>query len=265
MINKFFKKLKNYLYKNIFNYLKYSFEEFIPNSKSNLQTTNNLIRINIKNLTKNLLQISEYFSPVEISNLDSLSTEQKVEEELKNLFDKFNSDKSSHGYHKLYASIFNEISESPTILEIGIGSIDTSIPSNMGKNGTPGASLRAFSEMYPNSDIYGADIDIEILKDFEQVKTFYLDQNNLKTFDNPVIQNKKFDIIIDDGLHMQSANLNSVFFAIQRLKTPGVLVVEDVSFNALDTWKILTNILEKPYSLQIVKCLNNFAVVLRNF
>ena len=37
------------------------------------------------------------------------------------------------------------------------------------------------------------------------------------------IENKHFDLIIDDGLHMQSANLNTIRFALQKLKLGGLL------------------------------------------
>ena len=36
--------------------------------------------------------------------------------------------------------------------------------------------LKAFSDYFPNSQIYGADVDTEILKDFKNVKTFYINQ-----------------------------------------------------------------------------------------
>ena len=44
---------------------------------------------------------------------------------------------------------------------------------------------------------------------------FYLDQNNIESYNNKIIDQKYFDLIIDDGLHMQSANLNTLFFSLE--------------------------------------------------
>ena len=147
-----------------------------------------------------------------------------------------------------------------TILEIGIGSNNISIPSNMGEKGFPGASLKVFSEIYPHSEIFGADIDKQILKNFKNVKMYYLDQNDLKTYNNDIINEKYFDLIIDDGLHMQSANLNTLIFALERLKPGGVLVIEDITISALNTWHITDGLLKDPYKLSLYKCFDNYAV-----
>ena len=132
----------------------------------------------------------------------------------------------------------------------------------MGKFGKPGASLRAFSQYFPNSEIFGADVDKNILFNFENIKTFYLNQNDIDTFDNKLIENKLFDLIIDDGLHMQSANLNTLRFSLDRLNENGVLVIEDISLSALDTWKIVASILSEPFDLEIVECIDNYVAIL---
>jgi hypothetical protein len=130
----------------------------------------------------------------------------------------------------------------------------------MGKRGVPGASLRAFADLFPDSQIYGADIDKDILFQENNISTFYLDQNQLSTYDNPIIENKKFDLIIDDGVHMQSANLNSLLFSLERLTNNGVLVVEDIPYSALDTWKIVINLIREPFSMRIIKCIDNYVI-----
>ena len=48
----------------------------------------------------------------------------------------------------------------------------------MGINGKPGASLYGWSDFFPNSKIFGADIDINILFRTERIKTYYCDQLN---------------------------------------------------------------------------------------
>ena len=162
----------------------------------------------------------------------------------------------------MYSKILNNLPPNPTILEIGIGTTNKSIPSNMGRDGFPGASLKAFSDYFPNSQIYGADVDTEILKDFKNVKTFYINQNDISTYQNEIIDKKNFDLIIDDGLHMQSANLNTVNFALERLKPGGMLIIEDITSSALNTWFIVEGLLREPYKLSLYECFDNYAVTI---
>ena len=84
------------------------------------------------------------------------------------------------------------------------------VPSNMGPNGRPGASLYGWSEFFFNSDIFGADIDTEILFNTDKIKTFYCDQTNphiIKYMWNEPKLQENFDVIIEDGLHTFNANV----------------------------------------------------------
>ena len=71
--------------------------------------------------------------------------------DLEKLFNKFNSDKINHQYHKIYHSYFNSLKlKSLNILEIGVAD---------------GSSLKAWSEYFKNSKIIGIDIkDINLKK-----------------------------------------------------------------------------------------------------
>ena len=51
----------------------------------------------------------------------------------------------------------------------------------MGKYGKPGASVKAFRDFFSNANIYGADIDKEILFKEHKISTFYVDQTNINT------------------------------------------------------------------------------------
>lgn len=261
-IVKFFNKVNHFIKRRLFKNLKYEFEEFIPNSAGRPKDINSLIKININNLTASLKNVSTFFKSVNIQNINSIDVNKEMCENLEALFNNYGSDKATHGYHILYAKIFEKISDNPTILEIGVGSNNTYYPSNMGIEGFPGASLRVFSNLYPDSEIFGADIDKDILNDFENVKMFYLDQNILDTYNNKIINQKYFDLIIDDGLHMQSANLNTLFFSLGRLKKSGFLIIEDVSISTLNVWYAVNSILKHPYELSIYKCFDNYAVVI---
>ena len=53
-----------------------------------------------------------------------------------------------------------------------MGTNDTNVLSNMGPEGKPLASLRAWRDYFQNANIYGADIDKNILKDEDRIKMF---------------------------------------------------------------------------------------------
>lgn len=78
----------------------------------------------------------------------------------------------------------NEITHQKNILEIGLGTNDPTLVSSMGSGGRPGPSLYAFKQYLPNANIYGADIDKDILFNEERINTCYVDQLDIKTFDN---------------------------------------------------------------------------------
>jgi SAM-dependent methyltransferase len=140
-----------------------------------------------------------------------------------------------HNYTTFYFSIFNKLCEKKLrLFELGLGTNNLNLPSNMGAYGRPGASLYGWQEYFPNSEIFGADIDTDILFNTDKIKTFYCDQTNKdiikKMWDEEVLQ-ENFDIIIDDGLH--SFNANVCFFenTIHKLKPNGYFIIEDIVNN----------------------------------
>jgi len=108
------------------------------------------------------------------------------------------------------------------IFELGIGTNNVNLPSNMGANGRPGASLYGWREFFPNSKIYGADIDRDILFQTDQIHTFYCDQTNehsiTSMWSNEPELSENFDFIIEDGLHEFHANVCFFEKSIHKLK-----------------------------------------------
>ena len=103
---------------------------------------------------------------------------------MKKYFNKYGSDKSStHNYHLIYGSLFKKNNKVKKILEIGLGTDDEKIISNMGRYGKPGASVRAFRDFFKSAQIYGADIDKKILFKEDRINTFYVDQSNIKSLE----------------------------------------------------------------------------------
>jgi hypothetical protein len=167
------------------------------------------------------------------------------------LMDKYGSDKASkpiwsnklpgHNYSKLYFELFNSIRDKHlNIFELGLGTNNPEISSSMGSEGFPSASIMAWEDFFPNSKIYGADIDVDILKDTERTKTFYCDQTKPKIINqmwNHVDLLKPFDIIIEDGLHEFHANITFLENSIHKIRKGGYFIIEDIMIDTLPKWK----------------------------
>src|SRR5437762_434044 len=91
---------------------------------------------------------------------------------------KYGSDKGRlNNYTPVYSALFKDCYDRPLrVFELGLGSNNTALPSNMGPYGAPGASLRGWRELFPHALVYGADIDRGILFQEDRIKTFYCDQ-----------------------------------------------------------------------------------------
>jgi len=156
-----------------------------------------------------------------------------------------NSDKgiARHNYTTVYNALLSDWRQKQIdVFEMGIGTNNTGFAFNMGKNGTPGASLRGWGYYFPNAQIFGADVDRGSLFAEEQIKTYYCDQ-----LDSSAIQNmwneignaKKFDLILDDGLHTYDANISLFVNSIDKLSKNGYYIVEDVKIDDLERWEII--------------------------
>jgi hypothetical protein len=186
--------------------------------------------------------------------------------ELKKLFDQYGSDKgnSNHNYHWLYGAILGTRRAS-ALLEIGLGTNNEDVVSNMTRHGAPGASLRAFRDFLPDAHIYGADIDRAILFQEERVSTFFVDQTDSDSFvELSAAVPDELDLIIDDGLHTPNANLASLVFGLGRLKIDGYFLVEDISRHAVPIWQLVSAaLLPEQYESHVVEAGTQFLFVVR--
>ena len=181
----------------------------------------------------------------------------KNNKQLTDLMNLFGSDKGGRNNHHNFASYYSEIffhkrNDIKNFLEIGLGTNNTSVLSNMGPNGIPLASLRAWRDYFKNANIYGADIDKNILKNEDRIETFYVDQTDPITikemFKN--IGEKKFDIILEDGLHEYNANICFFENAIEYLEPNGTYIIEDIYYKDQD--KFIKYFENKKYNFSIV-------------
>lgn len=166
--------------------------------------------------------------------------------ELATLFQFYGSDKGSprkgtihpsgwpyHHYAAIYSLFLDSRRSSVTrFLEVGIGTTSPNFSASMGKNGTPGASLRAWSSYFPNSEIFGVDIDTECLFEEERIQTSYIDQTNPGSINEffRTTGEKPFDVIVDDGMHTEHAA--RIFFeqSFQYLRPGGLYFIEDAGW-----------------------------------
>jgi hypothetical protein len=160
------------------------------------------------------------------------------------LFQKYGSDKgafkladnpypwSPHTYSDLYDEMWRDGRKKiKKIFECGIGTNSQEVPSNMGPRGIPGASLYAWRDYFTNAEIYGADIDREVLINETRIKSYWVDQLSTESikFLWEEIGEINFDIILDDGLHTFEAGSTLFTNSIHALADDGVYIIEDVS------------------------------------
>lgn len=191
-----------------------------------------------------------HISISDVSNVNTL----ELSQELKITFDKNQSDKASESnmYHLLYAFLVPEPLLVEKIFEIGLGTNNTDVVSNMGVTGRPGASLRSFRELYKNAEIHGADVDKRILFEEERIQTFHVDQTNDASFVE--LEGKisnGYDLMIDDGLHSVNANLRSLLFFLNKIKIGGWAVIEDIGEAALPLWELVGSLLDSKFESYI--------------
>lgn len=187
-------------------------------------------------------------------------THQRAAEQLKDLFNHHGSDKSQrHDYHHVYGRILSVPNQVKTILEIGLGTNNIDVVSNMGETGKPGASLRAFRDFAPQAKVFGADIDKRILFEEDRIQTFWVDQTDLSSF-NQLSQevSDEADLIIDDGLHSPNANIAVIHFALKKIRIGGWVVVEDILEEALPVWRVISALLPSTYQSTIIKCIGGY-------
>jgi hypothetical protein len=151
---------------------------------------------------------------------------------LDSLFTHYETDKANyinskkepgHGFSKFYENHLNSFKEQKIkILEIGSYS---------------GAAAAAFVKYFPNSEVYCLDINLRNFKfSSKKIQAFGLDASNKKmmlkflskiNFFNSV---KFFDIVIDDGSHIQSDQLKALNFFYRYVSNNGFYIIEDYKF-----------------------------------
>jgi hypothetical protein len=241
------------------NFIVQNFPLYVPRSAGSIDMLANLTVKAIQQTLPFMTELCEELSGhrVKIRDVREFCNLADFEyaEKLKVLMNFHGSDKSSkHNYHLLYGPILRTQDDIQNILEVGMGTNNTDVASNMGINGKPGASLRAFRDFCPQANIYGADIDKRILFADKNISTYFVDQTEPITVARLFEEIKgDFNLIIDDGLHSPNANLAIMRFALPRLKKHGWFVVEDIANDAVCVWKMMNLILPNEYHSLLIQ------------
>lgn len=163
--------------------------------------------------------------------------------EISELCAKYGSDKGAplrskdfHGYSDFYLHLFSlRKNDVKLIFECGLGTNNLSLPSNMGVNGRPGASLRVWRDFFPYAEVFGADIDRDILFVEDRIRTCFVDQTSPSSIQDmwEVIDRSNFDIMIDDGLHEADAAIILLEHSFSKLRDGGIYIIEDLDHRNL--------------------------------
>lgn len=209
------------------------------------------------NFIPNMVKFIERINIPIITNMSKLENEKS--NIMRDMIIKHGSDKHFHNYHILYSSIIDP-TKKMDILEIGLGTRDPTIPSTMYFYeqdrqfiNTPGGSLRFFKEYCPLSNIYGADVDRNVLFTEDRIETFFVDQLDTMSL-NSLFENRMFDIIIDDGLHHISSNMNTLLVALDHINLDGYIVIEDIVFS--ENWHVIDFVVSRipGFETKLVDC-----------
>lgn len=236
-------------------------------------------------LNKNNGEVVDFIMPGDVSTL-SFENQLRFDKYVKYIsdsdktdlcyiMDKHGSDKASkpinsgsagHNYTQYYSDIFEKFRfEEINFFELGLGTNNVNVESNMGENGIPGASIFGWCEYFPNANVFGADIDTGCLFSTDKIRTFYCDQNNPKIvrqmWDNKYLD-FKFDIIIEDGLHTFDANITFFENSIHKLKRHGIYIIEDINNGEILNWLSKFEEYESKYpelkfELLLLQCSHN--------
>ena len=156
------------------------------------------------------------------------------------IFKRHGSDKCPqilHSYSSEYYRLFEPIKNSVnTLVEIGIGNKPLMDPI-VGSNYIPGASLRSWSDFFPNAKIIGLDIDTSVFFETDKIKCFYMDQSSIECITSTINNIKhlynNIDIIIDDGSHIIEHMTLSYKILKNYLNSGGIYIIEDIKLKDL--------------------------------
>ena len=151
---------------------------------------------------------------------------------LRELFNKYGTDKDINGYTPYYDAIFKNIRYNPIdFLELGIGTLFEDVDSSMAKfcqeGYKQGGSLRAWRDYFINGKIVGIDIQPDTQFTDDRITTGLADTTNKDELDR-FLNDRFFDVILDDGNHYDDSQVIALKNLWHRVKPRGFYIIEDI-------------------------------------
>lgn len=134
------------------------------------------------------------------------------------VFIKYPTDKSK--YADFYQRHFEHLNPS-ILLEIGV---------------LKGGSHRAWKELFPQCRVVGIEIDPSITKANKDIEIYTGDQKDRSFLTHVIDMIGPPDIVIDDGGHSRSQQVESFIHLWQYLKSGGLYIIEDIETSFLDNY-----------------------------
>ena len=137
-----------------------------------------------------------------------------------------------HNYTDIYDDLFFDKKNSiKKIFELGIGT-NKVFNKRLEREALPGASLRVWRDYFPKAKIFGGDIDTDTMFNENRIKTFIVDQTKVSSIKKmwSKLNQKNFDIIIDDGLHNFEAAKTFFEASFDKLSLNGYYFIEDIFY-----------------------------------
>ena len=122
------------------------------------------------------------------------------------------------------------------LLEIGLGTLTPGAASSMHmmrekgdvpETYRPGASLRVWRDILPRLHVWGGDIMPDTQLSDERIRTFLFDSLN-RSSAAAALHGKRFDVVIEDGLHTLRGQVCTFLSVAPFLHKGGLYVFEDV-------------------------------------
>jgi hypothetical protein len=105
-----------------------------------------------------------------------------------------------------------------------------------------GNSLKMWRDYFPNSKVWGLDIDPKSDRDYgDRINVIIGDQIDENTI-SKIAPNEQFDLVIDDGSHIVDHIITSFDILWSRIKSGGFYVIEDLGCsygditNSINAW-----------------------------
>ena len=211
-------------------------KDFIDNSYYlkyyNKQTYNN-----VSKYLETDIKLFNFKNDFNIASLTNLSTFYGLDKHVR----------VSHNYMPTYERLFKNLKSCIShLLEIGCGGMydlkstlsEGDIKRNFYKSGN---SLRMWRDYFINANIYGIDINKDLMFTEDRIKTFVADQSSEQDLKSVIDKiNDPLDIIIDDGSHQGQHQVFSFMYLNKYLAPNGIYVIEDVQPSNIEGFKNLS-------------------------